>query len=333
MADYQNLASISKPTMMPKAPLGGGFTAGWMYGRDKAEHEGFLAQAAKQAELQAQMEAQKAEELAAGRPGRLDTINLGNLKAKNALSQYQNGGSELEAAKQFEELTKTIEPYMTTLATATDDATAREAYEAIVKIAPAFGTNMKFEDLRKMARAKYKGDRANPKHANAMELEGKKGENRLANTKAAAEARSQLEDKKMKFKKALEEAKAAKAGNKPLTESQMKAQVYGRLLESGALTEEQIAQMWHDEALRANPTDVAKAGTGAAITGLPIERPATPQIPFNPRKSKTQEPVIGGMWNDGKKEQEIVNIKRDPKGKAIALKLKDGTIVPLNMVD
>ncbi len=79
--DYFSLAQLTRPQMMPNAPIGGGAMAGLQFGKDANRQDEFIRQAASLAQLDAMMKAQAAEENMAGAPGRMDDI-----QTKNALA-------------------------------------------------------------------------------------------------------------------------------------------------------------------------------------------------------------------------------------------------------
>lgn len=86
MDDFQNLAQIATPRMMPNAPIGAGFTAGYDYNQQQQRQQGYLDQAANSASVKARMDAMEAEEKTAGHQGRLDDLALKGTMSQDALA-------------------------------------------------------------------------------------------------------------------------------------------------------------------------------------------------------------------------------------------------------
>ncbi len=210
MADYQSLANIAAPRMMPEAPLGAGAIAGWMYGGDVARQDDLIRKAASLAELDAQLKRQSATETMAGAPGRMDTIGLGNLEASAKLDAFKTGGGADLAAgditrkkmEQEQGIRKALEPWFTALA-GDDEQDAKVAYDKLKELMPAFG-KVSYEKARSQAKAHYSGQvdsaaQAQKRELKGLDIEGKlKGiqmtnETRLAVAKATNEAKTEWE--------------------------------------------------------------------------------------------------------------------------------------------
>lgn len=95
--DFFDLARLAKPTMMPNAPIGAGFSSGVDYNQQQQRFDSAMGQATGLAELRAKMEAMDAEEKSMGAPGRRAKIGLGNLEAEDALA---DSGTILEGNRQ-----------------------------------------------------------------------------------------------------------------------------------------------------------------------------------------------------------------------------------------
>lgn len=210
MADYQSLAQIAAPKMMPEAPLGAGAIAGWMYGGDAARQDDLIRKAASLAELDAQLKRQAGAETMAGAPGRMDTIGLGNLEAAAKLNAFKTGGGADLAAgditkkkvEQEQAIRKALEPWFTALA-GEDEQDAKVAYDKLKDMMPAFG-NVPYDKARAQAKAHYSGQvdsaaQAQKRELKGLDIEGKlKGiqmtnETRMAVAKATADAKVEWE--------------------------------------------------------------------------------------------------------------------------------------------
>ena len=189
MADFISLANAARPQMMPEArsPI-----AGWMYGGDMARHDNLLAQASQQAKQQAMMEAMKAEEASLARPGRLADIERGNVSAQDNLDAYKQFGRDTTMGtaegKKMSAQEAILGPQtesITALATATTPEEIDSAIQLMKakghgRIGPINLTEMPANVAKQLADRIYKSKIETPQLAGKKEIEGIKGDYRLA---------------------------------------------------------------------------------------------------------------------------------------------------------
>lgn len=323
MNDYLSLANIAKPTMMPSAPEGAGGVAGWMYGSDQARQDELIRKAGGVAQLQAQMEAMKAEELAMGSAGRRDNINLGNLKSANALSNYKDGGAELEKAQQGNDLLKALSPYINALGGDDDDA-AQAAYEELKSNYPSFA-QVSFDKMRKKAKAIVYGQGlGSPAHAQKKDLEETKGEYKLTTEFMKQQGANTRKERELLVK--VEMGKLAKKNPTLFQEL---------LTMSGGDYNAAFEAYLRQKSISVEQQGNATAGQFNAITG-----PNGPKMPnVQPPKveggasstaavGNKKVPKIGDVWGTQQGDKKIIGIRKDPKtGKILQLNVEGVGVV------
>lgn len=94
--DYDTLARLQQPQMMPNAPMGAGGMAGMMYYRDKEDQQDTLAKLSQVSDMKAQMLRGEMDEHNAGAPGRMADIGLKNVMSTGALN---NAPTALESQR------------------------------------------------------------------------------------------------------------------------------------------------------------------------------------------------------------------------------------------
>lgn len=188
MTDFTTLANIARPQMMGNAPSP---IAGWMYGGDMARHDNLIAQATKQAQQQAMMEAMKAEEASLARPGRLADIERGNAAAQDNLDAYKQFGRDTTMGtaegKKMSAQEAILGPQtesITALATATTPEEVDSALQLMKakghgRIGPINLTEMPANVAKQLAERIYKSKIETPQLAGKKAIEDTKGQYKM----------------------------------------------------------------------------------------------------------------------------------------------------------
>lgn len=324
MVDFATLAQLSKPQMMPNAPSP---IAGLMYGQDMARNDQALAGATQQAELNARMEAMKAEEAAMGQPGRLADINLKNASSQDNLDAYSQGGMgrdlafggmENKALEQEAQLKKILAPYFNALG-GKDEDKARTAYEELIAKVPKF-KNIPFEKMRKTAQAEQYGQtEASPAQINKVNLEEVKGENSYAREYLKQQGANTRQERELIMKR---EVAKLKAVNPSLHNFIFKEtggdleKTFNMLMGLKAAGAIQMGQNIADQANAILPPDkkMPDARLAPALT--------------SGSSSTATEPKVGNVWQASKDKQgKIIGIRRE-KGKIVELNVEGIGLVP-----
>jgi len=322
--DYGTLAQASRPQMMPDAPFGAGAVAGQMYGMDSVRHDNFLAQAANQAKVQAQMDAMKAEELALGQPGRLSELRTKNAMAADTEADYNAHGKADKDQKRMMEQLKQADGLLVAISQAKDD---NEVASILDNSEYYGGSKVGNKDLKalppavvkKIAEAYNKAKPKNVEFEQKKELEGIKGQNRLtqeamkqagANTRAAQKEIITRELAKIKTQKPdLFSLLYDKNGGDP-------EKMFEDLLLTKTAT---VIQQGQNQVDQANavlpPTMQAPAPTIA------------PALTTKPKAASPTGPKIGDMWDTKSGSKEIIGVKRDASGKITHLNVKGVGVV------
>jgi hypothetical protein len=227
-ADYDGLAKIAKPEMMPNAPLGAGGMAGMMYYQDKNRQDGYIEKAGQLAELQARMKAQQADEYSQAAPGRQADIQVNNGMAQGRLQNLpyaQEEQSNTAQAKATTSLTArrqaaldAINPYANDWAQADTPAKKRAVRQQMIDDKVKIG-NKNVEDadeeqldaIMKIARGRQENS---PAQAQKMALEKQKGDNKYSQEELKGHfsimrtmMANQIKEKALEYKKMTESMK------------------------------------------------------------------------------------------------------------------------------
>jgi hypothetical protein len=223
--DYLSLAQLAKPGARPYGEYGGGTSAGLAYSQDQMRYQEAMRRATALAEMQAQAEANKAEELALGKPGRLADIKRKNLEAENALDTAQKYDAEArtlkaegDAGAARQKLKDQAYAQHAELINAINDAeTDEEVTQAIesykmagnsTKIGQADFATMGPKMAKKVATALFKGKQKTPQDAQKKELEELKGQSKLVIEKMKAHGAVTKEQMRIAANKELAKLKA-----------------------------------------------------------------------------------------------------------------------------
>lgn len=310
-----------------------------------------LQQAMPVAQSNAQRELQTNEEWNLAAPGRKDTITLGNMNAAQGVKDFDQvqASKKLEMALKDQKLKAEIQDFTKPLASYGDafvNAKPEDQEAMLDELARSgmtlpdgskFGVDRKKDrfmlDMTGKARA------GNPTLQTKLEQERLKGNNRITieNMKNLSAREMTILRGEIQAKLQGDRIAAARAAQqgKPMTVSQALAAhldaEYGddhqKWLNAYRLVEEASTTLKIDEKaamLRIFPQLADKLGAPAQPRELPPGKPKTQSDTSNTKKS---DPVIDGIWDDGKTKRKIKDIGRDASGKAVQIKLEDGTIV------
>jgi hypothetical protein len=341
MADYQTLANIAAPRMMPNSPEGAGGIAGWMYGGDMARQDQLLAQAQQQAKIQAEMEAMKAGELTLAQPGRLANIETENAKATDTRDAYKESGRvstfndfKNKIGKQGEEEIKQAMPFLQALAkTTTDEETAD-----VMRSGSQMGnTTIKGMDIsksmppaaaRKFAKMLVDSAIESVPQMQKERLEGIKGDNRVEAILTKGMTEMQREQFKTKARQEYAQLKTTKPDEwKNLydmypgtTQEDAKARYQAWLYGKTVPTVQQGQ----------NTLDALRSGvptTTPNILTAPTQVIKAPPAVAPKAVGAKPTPTIGSIWQDAKGKGKILGIKRDATGNVTHLNVEGLGIV------
>jgi hypothetical protein len=295
--DFFDLARLAKPQMMPNAPVGAGFGAGFDYGQQQQRQDGFIKGAAGLAELRAKMEAAKAEEESAGAPGRLADIGLKNKVSQDALDDadttLQTAGQErknkLDASriKEMHQSIEKLDNYLNGWENLTDKEKAVRK-KMVQADGATFGKtklgDLSDEDFDQTMRALRKAQVQNPKYAEKqMEFDTKE---RIANANNAT--RTSLQKDKERLALSLKKL-GIEAGDKRFNLDQYVAKLVAKRDGGDHLNEAQEDTLSYYARIKTFPSEVRAAGikpTPTVENGRIVTKPAA--VPPAPRLSDEQ---------------------------------------------
>jgi hypothetical protein len=279
--DFFSLAQLEQPQMMPSAPSGGGALAGLMYGQDKARQDKALQGATNLAQLNAMLQQQHASEDMAGAPGRMDTIQRGNLMAAgglaNAPTDVDTGASKSRAENikaHLDALTPYAMGYRDTM-TNDDFNSLRDSMKAggITKIGNKNLDDVSDEQLEKVLKDTKNYAVNTPKHLQEMEKEGLivqgwqdrnavTGNSREEVARITQEGRIKTQEMRDKAKiDAVKLTEMSKSGR--LNMGQYRAQLYQRAEQGDDYAREVL--------MRLDTQDLAKAAAQAQNSGAHVD--------------------------------------------------------------
>lgn len=359
--DYGQLADLARP----QVPGGAGRVslsglAGQAYGEDYNRQSGYLSNAADEASVQAGTNRMKANEFAAGNPGRMaetqvnNSLSQGKLGTLPDLLSTQSDTARTAATNASSSKIKAEEDKLLPYANDWSQAkTPADKEDVISKMEKDGVTHIGARALREippdrmdglmgMLRNKQINTPAQAQKIQAIQEQGNswnnreavKGEYRLADTQLKLQAQSELATLKAQW------------AQKPLTESQWKAKMLTKM-ENGDMSKIEQATWAHYQAYMME-RDRAKAGNqppqlnpNALPPGLvnppgqprPIPIPSQGQQPQQPQPQTAAAPALAaptgwqldlqrGTASMGGKSQKIV------EESATQYKLEDGTLVP-----
>lgn len=348
---YGSLAQMTKPEPYG-AGLRPGLSAGMLgqYWRDKDRHDAMLQQAATLAQRDAELKATAADEYGMGAPGRRADIRTNNALAQGKegllpdLLDIQRQEVGVKKKKFTEDEIKAEEAKLSAFADEYAQAPDEQGKAEVVERMKAAGVTRvgvrSVDEIVAAGRMDALMERVSKKSENTPEFRQKKA---LADERAAAALKKEQEKNAsrervarwtLEAKKALESGKYKKAEN---PEWKMFEELMARTTNQD---EKDLMYSWWTDRQRA--LEVAKAGAKpqqldmdpAMFEGSGL-RPRTPPAPARatppPRVGggggapAPDDPKVGNTWN-GKR---ITNVQRDKTtGKAVNLKLEDGSIVP-----
>lgn len=319
MTDFSTLANI-RPQMMPEAPVGAGGTAGWMYGRQMADQQNFLAQAAEEAKIKAVMDAMKAEEFAMGRPSRLSEMALKKRKADLEAEDLDANGKEDIARKRIMDQLKAADSFLH----AANKAESDEELESVIRSGKQLGTtkvgNRDLADLppkavKEIAKMYVEGSADTRKFEHQKEIETLKG-----NTKLTTEYMKQLGAKNLAEQKHIQAMMLARLkAEKPTDHTIVLEYAKKHNIEP------------FEALLKLKTAGIIQQGQNTVDQANAI-LPPDKQMP-SPRvapalTAKKPVPKIGDMWGTPEGEKKIIGVGKDKKtGEPVKLLLEGGKVV------
>lgn len=338
--DYDGLAQIARPQMMPEAPLGAGALAGGRYGRDSARFDSLIDQARGEADMANKVKRQSAAEYLdptavdqrksqrddAAQSSQLD-LKAKKMKLQQELDKEENKGI-MEAANIFNDTQD--------ITAATDHLRARGKTKFFNH---EFGKDQAAD--AKVLQGIFSSQMNTPGHAAEMEkarVQVEKanvtGQYSVARQALSNQGKAQVAEMEAKFK------------SKQMNRSQWEAQMLDGMA-NGTLNPQQVATWQHYIAQQLavasaregnKPANIDVTNSGGINSRPPvIPRPAA--IPGQPNAARGAitpaaqsqlGPILdlekGVAFSNGKTIRITGQVKKN--GEVVAYELEDGTRVP-----
>jgi multidrug efflux pump subunit AcrA (membrane-fusion protein) len=317
--DYDDVARLSKPTMMPDATYGIGLYAGLDYQRQQAQHQGDLQNARNLAGLGAEMDAQKHQEYMRGAPTREAQSQVDLAKAKFNLESLpeilksEAADRELKITKADSAKRKEVDEVMDTYLAEWMEATTPEMKQEVIASMKKKGLthigsrsldDIDMEALDRAFQIKAKGRTNSIEQRQKMQVEGAKTER----TRITAEAGVERAEIQAKAKGISDQIRLEMKKVPATTKSQWEASMWEKMTK-GTMSELEKAvftKYQQDELAEAR----AKAGNQPPQVDPAMFPPGVMQQPKIPGVAPIPEPAPTGK--DGK-QYEVKQISEDGK--------------------